>query len=107
MKNEIENYLNFISTNFNNWYSNTDMSKELAEERMKDFKETLSFEEGSAYIKVMTKTSVHTFIVKKDGPKFKKGDILKAASWKAPAKNFARGNIFQADSYKNIQWCGA
>ena len=24
------------------------------------------------------------------------GDVLKAASWKTPAKNFARGNIFDA-----------
>ncbi len=107
MKNEIENYLNFISNTYNNWYGNTNMSKVYAEERMKDFKETLRFEEGNSYIKVMTKNSVHTFIVKKDGPKFKKGDILKAASWKAPAKNFARGNIFNVDSYKNVLWCGA
>ena len=107
MKTEIETYLTFISNNYNKWYNNTDMSKVYAEERMKDFKETLNCEEGRVYVKVMTKTSVHTFIVKEDGPKFKKGDILMAASWKAPAKNFARGNVFNVDSYKNIQWCGA
>ena len=107
MKNEIQNYLTFISDNYNKWYNNTDMSKVYAEERMKDFKETLKFEEGRVYVKVMTKNSVHTFIVKEDGPKFKKGDILKAASWKAPAKNFARGNVFSIDSYKYVSWAGA
>ena len=66
MKTEIENYLNFISNNYNKWYNNTDMSKTFAEERMKDFKETLKYEEGRVYVKVMTKTSVHTFIVKED-----------------------------------------
>jgi len=30
------------------------------------------------------------------------GDLYKAASWKAPAKNFARGNIFTAESVAKL-----
>ena len=50
------------------------------------------------------------FIVKEDTftpggqLQFKKGDILKAASWKAPAKNRARGNVL-VGNYP-IQWTG-
>ena len=33
----------------------------------------------------------------------KRGDILKAASWNAPATNKARGNIFEEYT---VQWTG-
>jgi hypothetical protein len=42
------------------------------------------------------------FIVKKDTKNFLKGDILKAASWSAPATNFSRGNVY---SDKRIAQC--
>ena len=47
--------------------------------------EKLSITVGKAYYKIASK-SVHAFISKN-------GDVLKPASWKAPAKG-ARGNIF-------------
>lgn len=65
-------------------------------------------EEGSKYVKVLSVTfgrSAHSFIVKADGPKFKAGDVLKAASWNAPAKNFRRANIFVGD-FKACRWSG-
>ena len=60
---------------------------------------------GQKYIKIIRENSVWGFIVNTDNDKvFKKGDILKAAGWNAPARNAARGNIFDDDYY--INWTG-
>ena len=67
------------------------------------FEKTLRVEEGKKYIKVVQNGSVWGFIVKATDAKFKSGDILKAASWASPAKNAARGNVF--DGY-SIAWTG-
>lgn len=48
--------------------------------------EKFSFSQGKRFIKVIRGDSVHCFIDRDTG------DVLKAASWKAPAKH-ARGNI--------------
>jgi len=56
------------------------------------------YEAGTKYVKIInqyngTQMSSHSFVVIGDQGKFKHGDILKSASWKAPAKNFSRGNV--------------
>lgn len=45
------------------------------------------FTEGKRYMRVVCGTGVHCFVDKTNG------DVLKAASWNAPAKH-ARGNIY-------------
>ena len=40
-----------------------------------------------------------------DDKKFKQGDILKSASWRAPARNFSRGNVL-CGGFKHIKWAG-
>jgi hypothetical protein len=70
----------------------------------------VSFVKGSSYIKVVTESSgsrsVHSFIVVKPSGKFQYGDILKAASWAAPAKNFVRGSILNKALWA-VRWTGA
>ena len=68
--------------------------------------EELVVEEARKYIKVFTRSggTIWGFIMKEDDDKFKKGDLLKAASWSAPARNKARGNIL-TDDYE-IRWTG-
>ena len=67
-----------------------------------DSKTKVSF--GKKFIKVVQERSVFAFIVKEDTDKFKKGDILKAAGYNAPAQNAARGNVLTGNYY--INWTG-
>jgi hypothetical protein len=71
----------------------------------------VTFERGRKFMKVVNsswgQTSVHSFICIQPHGKFQFGDILKAASWAAPAKNFARGNVLEVSSYTNHRWTGA
>ena len=59
---------------------------------------------GKKYVKIVQDTGVFCFVVKEDFKHFKKGDILKAAAYNAPALNSARGNILNGDYA--IQWTG-
>ena len=73
-----------------------------------EFRSNIRPEGGRKYLKI-TKTMgnqemVWGFIVRADTDKFRKGDILKAASWSAPATNKARGNIFDEDY--DVRWTG-
>ena len=66
----------------------------------------IEFETGSKYVKVVSisgggSRSVHCFVEKANG------NILRAASWKAPARNFIRGNVFDQASYiDRVRWTG-
>ena len=59
---------------------------------------------GKKYIKVVQENGVFCFIVKEDFKHFKKGDVLKPASWAAPALNQPRGNVLKGNY--PIQWTG-
>lgn len=62
-------------------------------------------ERGQRYIRLVSETlgsrSAWGFVDTKSG------DVLKSAGWKGPAKNFARGNIFDADfGLSRASWTG-
>ena len=59
---------------------------------------------GKKYIKIVQDTGVFCFIAKEDFKHFKKGDVLKAAGFNAPALNSARGNVLTGNYM--IQWTG-
>ncbi len=71
-----------------------------------EFKFGVEFAEGSKYVKIVAisaggSRSVHSFVEKSTG------DILMAASWAAPARNFTRGNVYITSSYENrVRWTG-
>jgi O-glycosyl hydrolase len=84
----------------------------IRETMIKEFDAGISYEIHRKFIKVITgqaggNTSVHSFITLNDDGKFKRGDILMAASWKAPAKNFARGNVLTGKFERRVSWTGA
>jgi hypothetical protein len=104
MNRELTTYLEYIKTNYANWMNQTPSN--IRERMIQEFNDTIRIEEGRKYIKVITGTSVHSFIVKETFGKFQKGDILMAASWRAPATNFTRGNVLNGN-FSRVTWTGA
>jgi|TARA_R110002074_G_scaffold297606_4_gene469113 hypothetical protein len=73
-------------------------------DQVDNFEDQTTVKEGKKYIKIVRDNTVWGFIVKNDFKHFRKGDILKAAGFNAPALNQARGNILD-DDY-SIAWTG-
>jgi len=90
MQKEIET---LIQTVANNYFTYTDLYPKITRT------------EGKKYIRISVNNSAWGFVVKEDGGKFRKGDILKAAGYSTPAKNFSRGNIL--DGGYAASWTGA
>ena len=69
----------------------------------------LTLKPGRKFVKVVNGTSVWGFVAKVDGVHkglpMLKGDILKAAGWRAPAKH-SRGSIFDSEMHKSFSWTG-
>ena len=111
----ITSYLETIKSDYTTYMrrgEKTDTMKSVSEKMIKEFVEGLHFTVGQKYIRVVTSNghqrSVHSFIVNTyEDNKFQFGDILKAAGWATPARNFRRGNVFETQSYLNVRWTGA
>jgi len=104
----LEGLLEAIKMDYYRWYLRTEYCKgeEDAMDEAEKMKDQMSFEEGRKYIKVLrtdNQQSVWGFIMKDDDNKFKKGDILMAAGFNAPARNKPRGNILEEYF---INWTG-
>lgn len=110
MEKQLDQYLDNIRNDYRSWQSDSlttgsPVYDEVRTQMTEDFCQGVRYEEGRKYIKVIHGSSVHSFIVKDDDAKFKKGDILKAASWNTPARNFSRGNILTGGY--TVRWTGA
>ena len=106
-------YLNHIRAEYISWQNEITVStggasfiRNMVRQEMIDrFVNSVRVECGSRYIKIVADNSAHSFVVLVDTPKFPRGTILKAASWRAPATNFGRGNILTGD-WTRATWTG-
>lgn len=103
----LTDYANYVKSDYIKWWGpkvNDKHVQEMIAER------DIEFQPGSSYIKVVETRNgvvdrVHSFIVNKTG-KFPLGTILKAASFKAPATNFGRGNLLDRQTWNRVTWTG-
>ena len=113
MNNEMTTLIENIKEDYLAWTARCANAKgcvtltETNEKMIAAFNEGISYKAGTKYIKITReRNGVWGFVVNTDNDKkFKKGDILKAAGYAAPARNFARGNILE-DGYIS-RWTGA
>ena len=84
------------------------LNDEIQTEMREEYNSSISYDVGRKYIKIVKGGSVHSFIVNTDADKkFAYGDILKAASWASPARNKARGSVFnESDIKTRLCWTG-
>lgn len=105
----LTDFAEYIKSDYIKWWG-AKAADAHVQEMIANFK--ITFEIGSSYIKVVksdtdgTNASVHSFIVNK-AKNFPLGAILKSASWKAPATNFARGNLLDRNTWGRVTWTGA
>ena len=110
MNNEMTTLIENIKADYLNWTTRCtdarglDALTETNKTMIAEFNEKITYKVGTKYIKVFTEGgSVWGFVMQEDDAKFKKGDILKAAGYNAPARNKARGNVFTGYS---VSWTG-
>jgi hypothetical protein len=88
----VKNFLDKVNAERKEYYEKADMPNQYQE---------LTVEIGNKFIRLWQGTGCWGFISRVDGDlkgsPIKKGDLLKAATWKAPAKH-ARGNIIDGSA---------
>ena len=101
----MDNLLVKIQESYDNWRGGTKYSSTK--------KLDLSLNKGRKFIKVVEgsigQRRVWGFVSLVDGTHkglpLKRGDILKAAGWRGPAKH-SRGSIFDTEMHKSFSWTG-
>jgi len=122
MRVEIEKVLEAMREDYKRWsmasrtvHQNVDdfnRSVTNREEMTETFCNGFEVKEGIRYWKIIstngsgTQRSVAGFIAKAGDKKFREGDMLKAAGWATPARNFARGNVMDGSGIADVRWTG-
>ena len=116
MRNEIEKVLEAMREDYKRWsdrcaaHESSAHYSSIKAEMEEDYCNGLTVTEGSRYYKIVSdkhgQRSVNGFIVKAGDKKFREGDMLKAAGWAAPARNFARGNVLDGSGVNEVRWTG-
>jgi len=118
MRNEIEKVLEAMREDYKRWsnrcarHESSAHYSSIKAEMEENYCNGLEVTEGSRYWKITstngsgTQRSVSGFIVKAGDKKFLEGDMLKAAGWAAPARNFARGNVLDGYRVDEVRWTG-
>ena len=118
MRNEIEKVLEAMREDYKRWsercarHESSAHYSGIRNEMEENYCNGLRGVENRRYWKIIasngggSSTSVAGFIVKAGDKKFREGDMLKAAGWAAPARNFARGNVLDR-TFCHVRWTGA
>jgi len=108
----LEPYIRHIKADYAKWKKKTDGKlSTISKDMIKDFNENIRIVEGRNCLRIETSTSIHSFVVLRVTSAMAKcrdievGSILKAANWKAPTLNFARGHLDDAE-YSQVRWTG-
>ena len=100
----IKNMMAGAKEDYFKWSSGGDGISNYAQEQIDAWDSKTKIKEGKKYIKIVQDTGVFAFVCKTDFKQFKKGDILKAAGYNAPALNQPRGNVLTGNYA--IRWTG-
>jgi len=100
----VANMMAGAKLDYQRWSERGDGMSSWSQKQVDEWDSKTSVRPGKKYIKVVQENGVFCFIVKEDFKHFKKGDILKAAGFNAPALNSPRGNVL--DGNYHIQWTG-
>lgn len=106
MEKQIDTLLGAIKADFVHWATKGGQKplEGYFADKVSKYDDLLEVKYGKKYIKIISDNSVWGFIVNTDDDKkFVKGDILMAAGYNNPARNKARGNVFE--NY-TIRWTG-
>jgi len=89
-----------MKTQFEIWLEKVDTKRKERHDKCNHYSEyiPLKIKKGSKFMKIMDSNHVWAFVSMFDGfhmgVPVKRGDLMKPASWRAPAKH-SRGNIFE------------